>query len=129
MKLGYTILYVPDVLAAVEFYERAFSLERRFVHESGQYAEMETGSTALAFAAEGLAEEHGIAIRRNTTSDVAAGIEICFVTDTPEDGYRHAIESGAVPIKPVEMKPWGQKVSYIRDLNGCLVEISSPISK
>jgi hypothetical protein len=37
------------VLASVEFFEKAFGLERRFVHESG-YGEMETGTTALAFA-------------------------------------------------------------------------------
>ncbi len=24
MKLGYTIIYVPNVLASIEFYERAF---------------------------------------------------------------------------------------------------------
>ena len=40
----------PDVAQAVAFYERAFGLTRRFVHESGTYAEMETGATALAFA-------------------------------------------------------------------------------
>lgn len=127
MKLGYTILYVPDVAAAVDFYERAFGLKRRFIHESGQYAEMETGETALGFASEALAEGNGLAIRPNTTRDVAAGIEICLVTDTPEDAYAHAIASGAVPIKPVEVKPWGQKVSYVRDLNGCLVEVCSPV--
>lgn len=127
MKLGYTILYVPDVLAAVEFYERAFSIRRRFVHESGQYAEMETGDTALAFASEALAEANGVAFRPNTAGSVAAGIEICLVTDTPEESYAHAVASGAVPIKPVETKSWGQKVSYVRDLNGCLVEICSAV--
>ena len=127
MKLGYTILYVPDVMAAVEFYERAFSLKRRYVHESGQYAEMETGSTALAFASEALAEANGIAIRPNTPRDVAAGIEICLVTDEPEVAYERAVASGAAPVKPVEAKPWGQEVSYVRDLNGCLVEICSPV--
>lgn len=127
MKLGYTILYVPDVVAAVEFYERAFALKRRFIHESGQYAEMETGSTALGFASEALAEANGVAIRPNTPRDLAAGIEICLVTDAPEDAYAHAVASGAVPVKSVEMKPWGQKVSYVRDLNGCLVEVCSPV--
>lgn len=127
MKLGYTILYVPDVIAAVEFYERAFSIKRRFVHDSGQYAEMETGSTALGFASEALAEANGVAIRPNTLRDIAAGIEICLVTDTPDDAYAHAVASGAAPVKPVETKPWGQKVSYVRDLNGCLVEICSPV--
>lgn len=127
MKLGYTILYVPDVTAAVEFYERAFGLQRRYIHESGQYAEMETGSTALGFASETMAEGNDLAIRPNTPHDVAAGIEICLVTNTPEDAYAHAVAEGAAPVKPVEMKPWGQKVSYVRDLNGCLVEICSPV--
>lgn len=128
MKLGYTILYVPDVTATVEFYERAFSLKRRFVVDSGQYAEMETGATALSFAAEALAEANGVAIRPNSQSDLAAGIEIAFVTDTPADAYARAVESGAAAVKPVETKPWGQLVAYVRDLNGCLVEICSPVA-
>lgn len=127
MKLGYTILYVPDVMAAVEFYERAFGIKRRFVHDSGQYAEMETGDTALGFASEALAGANGVAIRPNSPRDVAAGIEICLVTDTPEAAYDHAVASGAAPVKSVETKPWGQKVSYVRDLNGCLVEVCSPV--
>ncbi len=127
MKLGYTILYVPDVLQAVEFCEAAFGIKRRYVHDGGQYAEMETGSTALGFASEALAEANGIAIRPNTPRDVAAGIQICLVTETPEQAYAHAVAMGAAPVKPVEVKPWGQKVSYVRDLNGCLVEICSPV--
>ena len=35
-RFGYTIVHVPDVRAAVEFYEKAFGLERRFVDEAGQ---------------------------------------------------------------------------------------------
>jgi hypothetical protein len=30
-------------------------------------------------------------------------------------------------VKAVEEKPWGQKLGYVRDLNGCLVEICSPV--
>ena len=44
--------------ASVDFYERAFGLERRLLHESGQYAELETGATALAFASHELAAEN-----------------------------------------------------------------------
>ena len=36
MRLGYIIVYVPDVPAALDFYERAFGLERRFLHIAGQ---------------------------------------------------------------------------------------------
>ena len=47
MQLGYTILYVPNVPATLKFYEAAFGLTTRFLHESGNYGELETGSTAV----------------------------------------------------------------------------------
>jgi len=34
VKFGYTIIYVPDVISSIEFFERAFGFQRRFVHES-----------------------------------------------------------------------------------------------
>ena len=48
MKLGYTIIYVPDVSATLLFFEQAFGLKRRFLHESGTYGELETGATTLS---------------------------------------------------------------------------------
>lgn len=127
MRLGYTLIYVSDVTATVAFYESAFGLQRRFIHESGLYAEMDTGETALSFAAETMAEMNGLAIRPNSPRDLPAGIEICLVTDSPEEAYDHAIAAGALAAKAVEEKPWGQRVGYVRDLNGCLVEICSPV--
>ena len=128
MKLGYAIVYVPDVAAAVGFHEAAFGLARRFVHESGQYAEMETGGTTLAFASEGMAAMNGPAIRPNRSRDSAAGFELAFVTADPDRAYAAAVRAGAVGVKPAEGKPWGQRVAYVRDLNGCLVELGSPVT-
>jgi lactoylglutathione lyase len=51
MKLGYAIVYVPDVAASLLFFERAFGLPRKFLHEGGDYGELDTGATTLAFAA------------------------------------------------------------------------------
>jgi len=65
MKLGYTIIYVADVPKTVAFYEAAFGLKRRFVHESNLYAEMDTGDTVLAFAGNEAAEMNGLAISPN----------------------------------------------------------------
>lgn len=127
MQLGYTLFYVADVPATVAFYEQAFSLPRRFVHESHMYAEMETGSTALAFADEKMADAHGISIRAQRPGETPAGVEICLVTDTPEAAYAHAIAHGATAVKAPEQKPWGQVVGYLRDLNGYLVEICSAV--
>ncbi|MFQ3578262.1 MAG: VOC family protein, partial [Verrucomicrobiia bacterium] len=30
MKLGYTIVYVPDVAGSLEFFEKAFGLSKKF---------------------------------------------------------------------------------------------------
>jgi catechol 2,3-dioxygenase-like lactoylglutathione lyase family enzyme len=65
MQLGYTILYVADVLGTLAFYEAAFGLSRRFVHESDRYAELDTGSTTLAFVGEEAAELNGFRIAPN----------------------------------------------------------------
>jgi len=127
MRLGYTIIYVADVAATVAFYESAFGLTQRFIHESGLYAEMDTGETTLAFAGEAMADMNGVAIRPNRPGELPAGFEICLVTDTPEDGYDRAVAAGAAAVKAVESKPWGQRVGYVRDLNGCIVEICSPV--
>lgn len=58
MKLGYTIFYTPDVAASLTFYAAAFSLQRRFLHEGGDYGELDTGATTLAFAAHSLGAAH-----------------------------------------------------------------------
>jgi lactoylglutathione lyase len=79
MKLGYLIVYVRDVPATVTFYERAFGLACRFRHET-QYAEMETGSTALAFVDETFVATSGVMFKQNRATDAAAGIEVGLVT-------------------------------------------------
>ena len=45
MKLKYAILYVEDVPATLDFYEQAFGLTRKMLHEGGDYGELDTGTT------------------------------------------------------------------------------------
>ena len=40
MKFGYTIVYVPKVADSLQFFEKAFGLEQKFLHESGDYGEL-----------------------------------------------------------------------------------------
>jgi lactoylglutathione lyase len=128
MKLGYIILYVPDVAQSVAFYEKAFGLVRRFIHESGQYAEMDTGATALAFANEDMVSTTSHGFRRNRLEDQAAGAEVALVTDDVPKSFTRAVAAGALPVvQPIE-KPWGQVISYVRDSNGFLVEICSAVA-
>ena len=127
MKLGYIILYVPIVSDAVGFYEAAFGLRCRFTHGGGDYAEMETGETALAFASEELGDSHGFAYRKTTAAEDSPSVELALVTDDVQSAFDKAIAAGASSAKPPTQQPWGQTVSYVRDTNGYLVEICSPV--
>mgnify|MGYP005840520095 CR=1 FL=1 len=127
MQLGFTIVYVADVLATLAFYEEAFGLKARFIHESKEYGELETGSTALAFASNTLAKSNGVVFAENKPGNPAAGFEIALVTSDVDLAYAQACACGAASIKKPQEKPWGQKVAYVRDLNGVIVEICSPI--
>ncbi|MFM7423441.1 MAG: VOC family protein [Elainella sp.] len=130
IRFGYTILYVKDVLRAVAFYEAAFGLQRRFVDPSGQYAELETGATALALTANELATTNLPAgFQPNSPSQLPAGIEIGLVTDDVAAAFAQAVSQGAVAVAEPKTKPWGQTVAYLRDLDGVLVELCSPIGE
>ena len=128
MKFAHTILYVPDVASAVEFYEKAFGFERGFVHESGEYGELKTGETTLSFASLTLAPfniEGGV-----TPSNPAhppPAFEVAFSTDDVAAAFARATAAGAIAASPPKQKPWGQTVACVRDLNGNLVELCTPI--
>ncbi len=128
MRLGYAILYVPSVPDTITFYEAAFGLEGWMVTEGGEYGELRTGSTKLAFANESFAAGlAGVPFEAAAPSKSAPPIEIGLVTDEVEAAYRRAVDAGAQPVKAPERKPWGQLVGYVRDNNGFLVEICSPM--
>jgi lactoylglutathione lyase len=125
MRFAWTILYVPDVPATLAFYENAFGLTRRFLHEGNDWGELETGGTALAFAQESLTSDMNYV--RNRPDQRPAGAEVAFVTDDVPAAYAKAIAAGAIPVQPPVAKPWGQIVSYVRDMNGFLVELCTAV--
>jgi catechol 2,3-dioxygenase-like lactoylglutathione lyase family enzyme len=127
MRFGYTILYVSDVASSLDFYERALGQKRRFLHDSGQYAELDTGETALAFAAHELAAANVPGIYRPEESlGTRPTFEVCFVTRDVQGAFDRAVTEGAESVTPPQTKPWGQQVAYVRDPDGNLVEIASP---
>ena len=126
MNFAYTIVYVPDVAASLAFFERAFGLKPRFLHESGAYGEVDTGAggTTLAFV------DHATA-RDSVQHDYVAahaspqplGMEIGFtVADVPA-AYERAVAAGARALAAPVTKPWGQTVAYVRCPDGTLVEL------
>ncbi len=129
MKYGYTIIYVSSVVETLEFYKNAFGFDVKFVHESKAYGELDTGETTLAFASHEMGDMNleGKYIKANVQNE-PFGIELAFVTEDVVSAYSKAVESGAVPIKEPEEKPWGQLVGYVRAVDGSIIELCSPIS-
>lgn len=127
MKFGYTIIYVADVPASLAFFGKAFGLATRFVHEA-DYGELETGQTALAFAAHHLGSANLPAgYVAADSSPMPLGMEIALVTESVVDAHAKAVGAGATSIKEPVVKPWGQTVSYVRCPDGTLVELCSPM--
>ncbi|WP_137936871.1 VOC family protein [Chitinivorax sp. B] len=128
MKFAYTIVYVASVPETLAFYEAAFGLTCRFLHESGQYGELETGSTVLAFATHEVAEANlGGHYKPVTVEGVVIGIELAFATVDVVAAYHKAVSAGAAPLRPPANKPWGQTVAYVRSREGMLIELCTPM--
>jgi lactoylglutathione lyase len=128
MKFGYSILYVADVSETMAFYEAAFGLQRGFITESKDYGEMQTGDTKLAFGANAFVKTLTTqAFEEASLSKPAPPLEIGLVTQDVDAAYLKAVHAGATAVKQPQTKPWGQRVGYVRDNNGFLVEICSPL--
>jgi lactoylglutathione lyase len=128
VKLGYTIIYVPNVADSLSFFESAFGLSRRFLHESGDYGELETGETTLAFASHELGKmnfPNGFVAASESSKPL--GFEVALVTPTVAEAHAKALAAGATEVKAPQSKPWGQVVSYVRCPDGTLVEVCSPV--
>lgn len=129
MKLGYILLYVDDVEKTMAFYETAFHLKRGFLTDEKDYGEMVTGDTKLGFVLHTLVETHGFKYDRMSLDKRPPSNEIGFVTPDVSAAFQHAVKCGAMELSKPSKKPWGQTVSLVRDINGFIVEISSPIGE
>jgi lactoylglutathione lyase len=128
MKFGYTIVYVSSVPQTLAFYKTAFGFDTRFLHESDQYGELETGDTVLAFASHAMGEMNlGMPYRKTDQDSQPLGVELAFVTDDVASAYAKAVAAGATSIAAPTEKPWGQVVAYVRAQEGSLIELCSPI--
>ena len=126
MILRYTIMYVENVADSLAFYERAFGLTRGLLHEGGDYGELVTGETKLAFSSVRLMRQLGKSPA--PANPDAPVFEIAFETDDVAAALEKAKEAGAVVKQGVRDEPWGQTTAYIADPNGYLVEICSPVA-
>jgi len=128
MKYAYTIIYVDNVTETIEFYEKAFGFQRKFITPEKDYGELVSGETTIAFASTELGNTNfKKGFDKITNSQKPIGIEMAFTTENIEADFQKAIDAGATEFVPITEKPWGQKVGYVRDNNGFLIEICTPV--
>lgn len=129
MKYGYTIFYVANVAETIEFYEKAFGFNRKFLTPENDYGELVSGETTIAFASIELGRSNfKKGFQKNENEEKPIGMEMAFVTENIDEDFQMAIDAGAILLEAIVEKPWGQKVGYVRDNNGILIEICTPIS-
>lgn len=126
MKFKYTILYVEDVAAAIAFFETAFGFQKGMIHESGDYGELVTGETKLAFSAFSLMTSLGKSPAK--ANPTAAVFELAFETENVEQAVEKALKAGATLVQKAEKMPWGQTIAYVSEPNGFLIEICTPVA-
>lgn len=127
LTFRYTILYVENVSETLDFYTAAFGLEQTMLHESGDYGELVTGHTKLSFSSLALMQELGKNPAQADTNSPA--FEIALETDDVPAALTRALNAGAILVQDAEDMPWGQTTAYVRDNNGFLVEICTPVTE
>jgi len=128
IQFAYTILYVKDVVETIRFYENAFGFKQKFITSDNSYGEIISGETTLSFATLELANSNlKDGFIESDLNKKPFGIEIGFTTTDVETTLKKAVEAGAIIYSEPKTKPWGQVIAYVRDINGFLIEICTPM--
>ena len=128
-SLGYVILYVKDVSTTLAFYAQAFGLSRRFFNDDNgkAYGELDAGTARLAFYSFELAKTQVKEFVAAAPDKAPLGFELALVTPDVPGLYARALKAGATAVSEPATKPWGQTVAYVRDKDGHLVELCTPL--
>ncbi|NIR32490.1 MAG: VOC family protein [Gammaproteobacteria bacterium] len=123
MQLGtldYTVVIVEDLDRSLEFYTQMLGLE--LAHRSGPFAQMQTGTTRLAFCTrEAMAQTLDFRILPPANS--APAFELGFKVDDVDAAYKELTGKGVPSVAAPADRPWGQRTAYVRDPDGYLIEL------
>lgn len=124
-----TVVWVPDVKRAADFYQRVFGLKTRIQMDLGTHwwLEMDTGATHLSFASEKQAVEFTAGkLHRNRAVDTPAAIALTMRVKDMDATLKRATQAGATIVAAPKVQPWGQVEARIRDPDGVLTAVIAP---
>ncbi len=118
-------MYVESVKDTLQFYEDAFGLNKTMLHECGDYGELDTGGTTLAFSSLKLMGDLGKSPSKAKPN--SPSLQIAFETDDVPEALSSALTAGGRLVQEAEKMSWGQTIAYVTDINGFLVELCTPV--
>jgi lactoylglutathione lyase len=122
----YVILIVEDLDRALRFYTGVLGL--KLGHRSGDYAQLDTGATRLAFyTRSAMGKTLGIFLESPALN--SPGFEIGFKVADVDATFSELVERGAVPLVSPTNRFWGQRTAYVRDPDGHLIELAQELHK
>ena len=128
MKLANTRLLVKDFKTSFLFYRDVLGLSPSFGSEDDVYADLKTGGALLAlFQSEIMEAAVGIG---GTPMDGRDGAVLVFEVDDV-DGIVAELEAKGVTFltQPQNRPDWGIRTAHMRDPEGNLVEVYSPLAR
>jgi lactoylglutathione lyase len=120
----YVILIVEDVDRALAFYTGVLGL--KLGHRSGEYAQLDTGTTRLAlYTRAAMAKTLDLVLERPAPN--APAFEIGFKVDDVNAAVDELVARGAALAVPPTDRFWGQRTAYLRDPDGHLIELAQDL--
>ena len=125
LKFGNAVVYVDDLPAALDFYQRALGLEPRFHDPEAGYAELgPEGHFALAAHRAGEMMMPGA---YNQFGKRVSAVEVAFFTTEVGAAFDRAVAAGAVALTTPRKMPWGQTVAYVQSPEGTILGFVTPM--
>ena len=122
---GFGIL-VKDMGTMIRFYRDVLGFEIRETEDADNVYLVKDGTLFLLYGRKDFEKMTGR--RYEYVHGLNGHSEITLYVDTFDEvdsSFRHAVESGAVPVLEPTTEPWGQRTCYIADPEGNLIEIGS----
>ncbi|TYI73149.1 hypothetical protein E1A91_D07G111200v1 [Gossypium mustelinum] len=117
---GYTVVYVKNVAKSVDFYAKASGYNVHRLYESHRWGELESGQSTIAVTPKHQLETDKLtgAVPRSDRERPPMGL--CFVYSHVDTAYKRAVS-----VSQPENKEWGQRVGYVRDIDGITVRMEA----
>jgi lactoylglutathione lyase len=119
-------LYVQDVPAALEFFQRVFGFRVQFFDETFQCGDVDLGGAHVAFVSRATGEFLMPGARTEFSNGQCAAAELAFYVDDLDATMMKAVAWGATSLAEPRVMPWGATMAYLRGPEGILIGLCTP---